>query len=57
MSTELRRRRFEDEARVRMEALSVRMLLAVAPWYELGCWATGARWAGMAEGGVDVGNW
>ena len=27
-----RRRRFEEEARVRMEALSVRMLFAVAAW-------------------------
>ena len=32
VSLELRRRRFEEEARVRMEASSVRMLLAVAVW-------------------------
>jgi hypothetical protein len=30
VSSEFRRRRFEDEARVRIEALSVRILFAVA---------------------------
>jgi len=30
VSREFRRRRFEDDARVRMEALSVKILLAVA---------------------------
>ena len=30
VSSELRRRRFEEDARVRMEALSVRTLLAIA---------------------------
>jgi hypothetical protein len=57
VSTELRRRRFEDEASVRMDALSVRMLFAVAPWYELGCCCWGARCGGIAEGGGDAGNW
>ena len=57
MSSELRRRRLDDEARVKMEALSVRMLFAVAPWYELGC-CWGARCGGMAEGSGELeGNW
>ena len=55
VSSEFRRRRFEDEARVKMEALSLSILFAVAPWYDWGCdW--GFRWGGMAEGGGDVGN-
>jgi hypothetical protein len=32
VSTEFRRRRFDEEARVRMEASSVSTLLAVAEW-------------------------
>ena len=36
VSTEFRRRRFEDDARVRIEASSVRTLLAVAVWYVVG---------------------
>jgi hypothetical protein len=32
VSTLLRRRRFEEEARVKIEASSVRTLLAVADW-------------------------
>lgn len=49
---------FEDDASVRMEALSVSRLLAVAVPYVAGCpplpW--GARCAGRAVGG-EVGNW
>ena len=36
VSAELRRRRFEDDASVRMEASSVRMLFAVADVYVVG---------------------
>lgn len=36
VSREFRRRRFEDDARVRMEALSVKRLLAVAEMYVVG---------------------
>jgi hypothetical protein len=55
---DLRLRLFEDDAKVRIEALSVRRLFAVAVLYVAGCpplpW--GARWAGRAWRG-DVGNW
>ena len=55
VSTELRRRRLEEDARVRIEASSVRMLLAVAEWYVVGCpW--GARCAGTAVAGCPP-NW
>ena len=37
VSTEFRRRRFDEDARVRMEASSVRTLFAVAEWYVVGC--------------------
>jgi len=58
VSKEFRRRRLDDEARVRMEALSVRRLFAVAVlyvagWPPLECPAT---CEGIAEGG-DVGYW
>jgi hypothetical protein len=36
VSTEFRRRLFEEEAKVRMEASSVRRLLATAEWYVVG---------------------
>jgi hypothetical protein len=57
----LLRRRFEDEASVRMLALSVSRLLAVAELYVLGC--ASDRWRGMAEAvmedgaGEEGGNW
>jgi hypothetical protein len=55
---DLRLRLFEDDAKVRIDALSVRRLFAVAVLYVAGCpplpW--GARWAGRAWRG-DVGNW
>lgn len=38
VSTELRRRRLDDDASVKIEASSVRTLLAVAVWYVVG-WA------------------
>lgn len=37
VSSELRRRRFDDDASVRMDALSVSRPLAVAAWYVTGC--------------------
>jgi hypothetical protein len=43
VSAEFRRRRFEDEARVRMDASSVSTLLAVAAVYVVG-FPCGARW-------------
>jgi hypothetical protein len=55
VSRERRRRLLLDEARVRMDALSVRIPLAVAVEYVLGPLA-GARWAGMADAGNAVGN-
>jgi uncharacterized membrane protein YhdT len=50
---------FDEDAKVSMEALSVRRLFAVAVLYVAG-WpplAAGARCAGRAFGGGDVGNW
>lgn len=60
VSKERRRRRLEEDARVRMEALSVRRLLAVAEEYVVG-WPgllvfDGVRCAGMAEAGDVVGK-
>ena len=56
VSTEFRRRRFEDDASVRMEASSVKTLFAVADVYVVG-WTWGAKWADAAvAGGVEVGN-
>jgi hypothetical protein len=55
VSKERRRRRWEDDARVRIEALSVRRLLAVAVAYVVGL-AAPDTWAGMAEAGVVVGK-
>ena len=58
MSSEFRRRRLDDEARVRMEALSVKMLLAVAVLYVAG-WpqlVCGTRCDGTAEAGGEEGN-
>jgi hypothetical protein len=59
VSIDLRLLLLEDDASVRMEALSVRRLLAVAVpyvagWPPLPC---GRRCAGRAFGGGDVGNW
>jgi hypothetical protein len=60
VSMERRRRRLLEDASVRMEALSVRRLLAVADWYVVG-FVAGARCAGIAEAGDAVGkgwlNW
>ena len=59
VSTELRRRRFDDEARVMIEALSVRTLFAVAVLYVAG-WPPELRFTrcgGMADAGCgDDGN-
>lgn len=55
VSMDRRRRRLLDEARVKMEALSVRRLFAVAVEYVVG-FPAGARCAGMADAGEVVGN-
>ncbi len=55
VSMERRRRRLLDEASVKMEALSVKRLLAVAVEYVVG-FPAGARCAGMAEAGEAVGK-
>jgi len=59
VSIDLLRRLFEDDARVRIEALSVRRLFAVAVLYVAGCppLPCGARCGGRAVGGGEVGNW
>jgi hypothetical protein len=55
------RRRLDDDASVKMEALSVSRLLAVAVAYVVG-WPPlvlapdGVKWAGMADAGDVVGN-
>lgn len=58
VSMDLLLRLFEEDARVSIEALSVRRLFAVAVLYVAGCpplpWGT--RWAGIAWRG-EVGNW
>ena len=52
VSNDLLRRRLDDDASVKIEALSVRRLLAVAVVYVVRC---GARWSGMADAGdMDV---
>ena len=57
VSAEFRRRRFDDDASVRIEASSVKTLFAVADVYVVG-WIWGAKWAGTAVAGGDVdGNW
>lgn len=60
VSSDRRRRRLLDDASVRIDALSVRRLLAVAKVYVVGL-PDGARWAGMADAGDVVGkgweNW
>lgn len=43
----LRRLRLEEDARVMIEASSVRTLFAVAMWYVAG-WLWGTKWAGTA---------
>lgn len=55
VSIDRRRPRLLDDARVRMEALSVRRLLAVAEAYVVR-WFDGMRCAGMADAGEAVGN-
>ncbi len=59
VSSEFRRRRFEDEARVIMDALSVSRSLAVAVLYVAGWppleWP--AKCEGIADAGGDDGNW
>jgi hypothetical protein len=55
VSKEFRRRRFDEEARVRIDALSVRMLFAVATLYVTEC-PCGARCGGTAAAG-EGGNW
>jgi hypothetical protein len=59
VSIDLLRRRLEEEARVRIDALSVSRLLAVAVAYVAGCppLLGGAMCAGRAFGGGEVGNW
>lgn len=60
MSRDRRRRRLLEDAKVRMDALSVRRLLAVAALYVVGL-PVGARCAGIADAGNVVGkgwlNW
>lgn len=60
VSIDRRRPRLLDEAKVRMDALSVRRLLAVAVVYVFK-WFAGIRCAGMADAGEAVGkgwlNW
>lgn len=59
VSSERRRRRCDEDARVMMDALSVSRLLAVAVVYVWGlpeADPAGARWAGMADAGGAVGN-
>jgi hypothetical protein len=49
----------DDDASVRIDALSVRRLFAVAVEYVVGCPGAadeGVRWVGMAEAGDVVGN-
>lgn len=55
VSIDRRRRLLLDDARVRMDALSVSSPLAVAAVYVLGM-PVGARWAGIADAGELVGN-
>src|SRR6266498_273749 len=55
VSSEFRRLRLDEEASVRMEALSVSRLFAVAELYVVGC-PCGARWAGTADAGELIGN-
>ena len=58
VSKERRRRRLLEEARVRIDALSVRRLFAVAVLYVVGCPGPmpGARWEGIADAGDAVGK-
>lgn len=53
VSIERRRRRLLDEAKVKVDALSVSRLFAVAELYVVGL-PVGARWEGIAEAGVVV---
>ena len=55
VSKDRRRRRLLDDASVRMEALSVSKLFAVAVVYVVGG-PPGARWAGRADAGEAVGK-
>lgn len=59
VSIDLLLRLLDDDASVRIEALSVRRLFAVAVLYVAGCpplpWGT--RCAGRAFGGGEDGNW
>ena len=55
VSMDRRRRLLLDEASVRIEALSVSRLFAVADVYVDGPPA-GARWGGIADAGALVGN-
>lgn len=55
VSMERRRRRLLDDASVRIDALSVSRLLAVAVLYVVG-FAVGARCEGIADAGDVVGN-
>jgi hypothetical protein len=62
VSREWRRRRLEEDANVRIDALSVRRLFAVAVEYVVGFPLAGPveggwRWGGTAEAGGEVGNW
>jgi hypothetical protein len=60
VSSDRRRRRLLDEASVRIEALSVKRLLAVAVVYVVGCPGVedvGARWDGIADAGVVGKGW
>lgn len=60
VSNEFRRLRFDEDARVKMDALSVKRLLAVAVLYVAG-WPPPVcgpmTWDGIAEAGGEDGNW
>ena len=56
VSKERRRRRLDEDASVRIEALSVRRLLAVAVAYVVGWGVVPVTCAGMADAGDAVGN-
>jgi hypothetical protein len=56
VSKERRRRRLDEDASVRIEALSVSRLLAVAVVYVVRCGFAPETWAGMADAGDEVGN-
>jgi hypothetical protein len=56
VSRELRRRRLDELAKVRREALSVKALFAIAALYVI-VWFWGTRCEGTAVAGEVEGNW